>query len=254
MSILEHLPKSYLTDYTKWLSVTSVLKCHGKHDIWSEWSKQGSNYDEAENERHWNNNKGILDINYLVWVLNQSGQNFEQVPKYKAYSPVSNVPAGWVQVAGDAPFVSDLLTLESFRAHDTILIESCTGTGKTTAVAKHMDPNSKCLSIVTRTSLADQHCKSFEALGLRNYQDVQFGLCDEPRLVVCLNSLAKLEALDDDEIKQYTVFVDEVSSLIEFTSNDLLDSVMKKVVVTLTRLLRLAGKVILCDAMLRDGL
>jgi hypothetical protein len=45
--------------------------------------------------------------------------------------------------------------------------------------------------------------------------------------VICLNSLGKLEALDDDEIKQYTVFVDVVTSVIEFTGNHLLDSVME---------------------------
>jgi hypothetical protein len=40
-------------------------------------------------------------------------------------------------------------------------------------------------------------------------------------LVICLNSLGKLDALDDDEMAEYTVFIDEVSSLIEFTGNDL---------------------------------
>jgi hypothetical protein len=42
------------------------------------------------------------------------------------------------------------------------------------------------------------------------------------------NSLGKLEALDDDEIAEYTVFIDELTSLIEFTGNDLLDTVMRK--------------------------
>jgi superfamily II DNA or RNA helicase len=128
------------------------------------------------------------------------------------------------------------LDYETFSTHETIIIQSCTGTGKTTAIAKHMrylQPNfGKLLSIVTRTSLADQHCKSFKALGLKSYQDVKHGFCDEKALVICLNSLGKLEALDDEEIKEYTVFIDEVTSLLEFTGNDLLDSVMKKVVVT----------------------
>ena len=86
----------------------------------------------------------------------------------------------------------------------------------------------KFLSIVTRTSLADQHCKSFKALGLKSYQDVKYGLCDEDALVICLNSLGKLEALDDDEIQNYILYIDEVTSLLEFTGNDFLDNVMKK--------------------------
>ncbi len=39
----------------------------------------------------------------------------------------------------------------------------------------------------------------------------------------------------------------------EFTANDLLDSVMKKVVVTLSRLVKHAKKVILSDAMINDA-
>ena len=67
------------------------------------------------------------------------------------------------------------------------------------------------------------------------------------------NSLGKLEALGDDEIAEYTVFIDEVTSLIEFTGNDLLDAVMRKIVVTLSRLIKHAKRVILSDAMINDG-
>ena len=86
-----------------------------------------------------------------------------------------------------------------------------------------------------------------------NYQDIKHGLCDVECLVICLNSLGKLEALDDDELKNYVVYIDEVSSLLEFTSSDLLDTVMKQVVMSLTRIIKDARKVILSDAMLTDG-
>ena len=252
--ILDQLPEEYLTNYTKWLTVTSILKHHGKHAIWSEWCKKGGNYNEAENERQWQANQGALDINYLAWVLNQNGGNVEQIPKHKKYSPINQLPTGWQKQVGNKQYVSDLLDYETFGANETIIIQSCTGTGKTTAIAKHMtQEQGKFLSIVTRTSLADQHCKSFKALGLKSYQDVKFGLCDEDALVICLNSLGKLEALDDDEIKNYTLYIDEVTSLLEFTGNDLLDNVMKKVVVTLSRLIKHAKKVIVSDAMINDA-
>ena len=73
-------------------------------------------------------------------------------------------------------------------------------------------------------SLADQHSKSFANLGIINYQDVKFGLCDVDRLVICLNSIGRLDVLDDSEMSEYIVFIDEVTSLLEFTGNDLLDS------------------------------
>ena len=108
-NILDQLPEAYLTNYTKWLTVTSILKRHGKHAIWSEWSKRGGHYDEAENERKWNSNEGILDINYLTWVLNQNGGNVEQIPKHKKYNPINQLPTGWEQRAGNAVYVSHLL-------------------------------------------------------------------------------------------------------------------------------------------------
>ena len=142
----------------------------------------------------------------------------------KKYNPINQLPTGWEQRAGNAVYVSHLLDYPTFRQHDTIVIQSCTGTGKTTAIAQHMNTEwvmngetSTILSIVTRTSLADQHCKSFKALGLKSYKDVKVGLCDEDALVICLNSLGKLAALDDDEIKNYTLYIDEVTSPVSYT-------------------------------------
>jgi hypothetical protein len=37
-----------------------------------------------------------------------------------------------------------------------------------------------------------------------------------------LNSLGKLDALGEEEINNYIVYIDEATSLLEFTGNDLL--------------------------------
>ena len=143
-----------------------------------------------------------MDINYLVWVLNQNGHEVEQVTRHKVYTPVAGLPGDWQHMTDNARYVSDILSYEAFDANDTIVIESCTGTGKTTAIARHMvrDAGAKFVSIVTRQSLADQHCKSFRDIGLVSYLDLKHSFCEQDALVICLNSLGKLEALDDDEI------------------------------------------------------
>ncbi len=67
----------------------------------------------------------------------------------------------------NAPYVTEGFSKETFDDHETIIIKSFTGTGKTHAVAKHMEQEvsySKFLSITTRTTLADQHQKSFQAI------------------------------------------------------------------------------------------
>jgi hypothetical protein len=162
-NILDQLPDEYLTSYSKWLTVTSVLKRHGKHAIWSEWSKRGGNYNEAENERKWNSNEGILDINYLTWVLNQNGGNVEQIPKHKKYSPINQLPTGWQQQVGNKQYVSDLLDYETFGANETIVIQSCTGTGKN---------NSDCQTHDQRRRQMFKHCHSHK-LGRPTLQIIQ---------------------------------------------------------------------------------
>jgi hypothetical protein len=57
--ILGKLPDEYLTNRTKWLTVTSILKSHGRYEIWREWSKRGGNYDEVKNQLAWDSNKDI---------------------------------------------------------------------------------------------------------------------------------------------------------------------------------------------------
>ena len=39
-NILDQLPEEYLTSYSKWLTVASVLKRHGKHAIWSDGPRE----------------------------------------------------------------------------------------------------------------------------------------------------------------------------------------------------------------------
>jgi hypothetical protein len=90
-------------------------------------------------------------------------------PKTQKNNPVNDLPTGRKEHAGNARFVSELLDYETFQNRATIIIQSCTGNGNTTAIAKHMvQDQGKFLSIVIRTSLADQHCKSFKQLGLKS--------------------------------------------------------------------------------------
>ena len=102
-------------------------------------------------------------------------------------------------------------------------------------------------------SLADQREKSFGNLRLKNYQDLKANLYDASALTICLNSLIKLDALSEEEIENYIIYIDEVSSFTEFTNNDLLDGILKRIVSLLTRLMKHAKKVIVSDALINDS-
>ena len=67
----------------------------------------------------------------------------------------------------DRDFNKTMFSYELFNYYNTIILEGCTGTGKTTAVATHIKTymqqhkNKKCLTITTKTTLSDQHVISF---------------------------------------------------------------------------------------------
>ena len=165
-AILAELEPKFLTNFSDWFLVTGVLKQHGLKDVWTTWSKQAANYDQAKTENIWNSTPGILDIHYLVWVVRKAGSEREFVAKWKPYHPVNQDLTNVKQITFNKPFVSEGLSRETFENYETIIIKSCTGTGKTTAIAQHMenhsDPNTTFLSITTRTSLADQHEKALQ--------------------------------------------------------------------------------------------
>ena len=68
--LLNKLPIEYANNYEKWLTITTVLKSLNNYNIWDKWSKQSKNYNINNNISQWNNNKGIIDVNYLVWLVN----------------------------------------------------------------------------------------------------------------------------------------------------------------------------------------
>ena len=104
-----------------------------------------------------------------------------------------------------------------FEDHSTSVIKSCTGIGKTTAIANHMkrymktNKRAKLLSITTRTTLSDQHILSFQPIGMKDYRAFTTNLHDAASITICLNSLFKLYMLEEDDLDDYVICLDEVS-------------------------------------------
>ncbi len=121
----------------------------------------------------------------MIWLLNQSGHELDFVRKRKAYEPIPHKPFGWDDVTATAPSVSNLLGYDNLFNNETIVVQSCTGTKETTRIATCTDPvleqepaEPTFLNIVTCTSLANQRCKIFECMEMKNYQDVKGDLYD----------------------------------------------------------------------------
>ena len=150
-------------------------------------------------------------------------------------------------------------TYDDFLKNQTIILESCTGTGKTTAVAEHtsnyLEDNKhlNVLSIISRITLGDQHIKSFNSKNIKMFS-YSNGLVKNKHFIVCINSLLMMKDLKDDDFKNYIVFIDEINSFIEhLTHNETLHHDLKKIYSLLMRIIKNAHKVIVADALISDS-
>jgi superfamily II DNA or RNA helicase len=98
---------------------------------------QSSSYNEFNNNKIWRGIKDIkFDLNYLINIINrETNENIEYLSIYKEFKPLL---FNYNPVYANDYRVSNIYTYDDFKETKTAIIQSCTGTGKTTAIAKHM--------------------------------------------------------------------------------------------------------------------
>ena len=251
--MLNKLSKEYLNDYSKWIIITNILKGQNKYDLWNEWSKQSKRFNKRKNDSIWKATKKIIfDISYMIKITNYN--------LFKIYTPIIKERK---MKAMNNKYLYDKNTKDNFNLIDysnnkTIIIQSCTGTGKTTAVAEHTsnyikDKKLNILSIISRITLGDQHIKSFNDKGLKLFS-YNNGMQKNKHFVVCINSLLMMKDMKDEEFNNYIVFIDEINSFIEHTThNETLHHELKMIFTLLMRIIKNAHKVIVADALISEN-
>ncbi len=142
-----------------------------------------ANYNKENNMRIWNNNQGNININFLVYLLKCEGFETPLIPFYKAIENEERQP----NVSFNAKYVSDGFSYTNFKDNKTIILQSQTGTGKTTAVFKYIKQieaeckTVKMISIVSLCTLGMQQKKSLEDIGV-NVRYYKNRKCTQPRL------------------------------------------------------------------------
>jgi hypothetical protein len=264
--ILDMLPTEYCDNYLKWLTVTNVLKGLNKPDIWDKFSRKSKRYDKMKNLHIWNSLHNFLDINYLISIINSSysakNNKLELIESYKPYEPFTIPMSEFNFKEFNKQYVSDGFPFEKFEQNGTIIIESCTGTGKTTATTKYFkqlhqkNTDLRILSLVNKISLADQHVKSFNDQGIAmvSYESKEKDLYSD-HLVVCINSIRILNDLSLEVLKNRVVYIDEINSFLEsLTHNDTLVNDVRTIHLTLAKIIKCAHKVIFSDALINDAI
>lgn len=269
--ILDALDPKYLINYNDWLKATTALKHLNKFEIWDEWSKKSDHYDKNKNMMHWNYNKGVIDINYLITEINKTRQGsdkIEFIPKYKPLMPITTDISKIKKYTMNHKYLYDennkecSFNYDLFKDNETIIIKSCTGTGKTTATAKHCrqymteNPNIKLFTITDKITLSDQHYESFNNnnINIVHYRNINNRFnTNEEALTVCINSIRYISTLEEEELNNYIIYIDEISSFLNYTHNNTLDKNIKDVHINLTRIIKHAHKIVLSDALIKDN-
>jgi hypothetical protein len=258
--IINNLDVSYCNNFKDWFRITCVCKYHNKLEIWDRWSQKSEKYNKIGNLKTWKYINVKLDINYICKIL-----NLKPIKKYKLinYNTINNNNIDYVEYNNKFVFDSNYKELQYdyklFKKYDTTILKSSPGSGKTTAVAAHIskymkeNPEIKFLSIVDRITLAQQHSISFKELNIETYANKKINPLKCQSFVCCINSLEKLIQLSKEEKQEYIIFIDEITSFLNFTHNNLLNNNIKSIYNLLTSLIKNAKKVIVADAIIMDN-
>lgn len=279
--ILNKLSDKWFKEYTPWLNVLTVIKNlyntgfynnEELYNVWKEFNKKGfSKYKnnitdeeiESKNRNYFDNNKGeILNINYLVCMINKEKKDF--LPFFKKYVPYDDkliIPEKfnmqYIENKNNGEISYMDMTYSDFIKNDTIINQGTTGTGKTTIIAKNVkqykeqNKNIKFLSIIDIRKLGEQQIKTFKdaKLDLISYQNLYDSddFRKQELTVCCINSLNKI--FEDTDPSEYIIFIDEINSFINnYIFNNTLNKSLQKTNKILMNIIKNCKKLIVSDA------
>lgn len=148
------------------------------------------------------------------------------------------------QIKADLTINQQYITPDIFEDDFDVILQSDTGTGKTTAIAKYSED---------KTIIAPNHRRSLslalaKALGTQNYEGMP-RLWEEKRLSIVVNSIER--AARDDAWSRDIVALDEIDQLLQHFSSDLFDKSdiqLESVYNTFVALVKNAKKIIATSA------
>ena len=273
----EYLKYFNMVSSRQWFKITTAIKNLLNYNddldadkiikIWNKWSKQQPGYNKSNNVKIWASIKADISFNYIISQYNKKQPKDKQLKYLESFKPLDELtPPNDINkliinntFLYNNEYTGEQFNEEIFLNYDTIIIKSTTGTGKTTATARHVEtyfktnPHLKFLSIVNLKTLASQHAESFKCINIVSYEADKINK-DDDNIVVCLNSLMMFSKYEPSFFNNYVVYIDEIMSLINsLTHNNLLDRNLKGVYIVLMRIIRNCNKIIVSDATINNN-
>lgn len=261
---LDLLPSAYYDDNRKWKYVTHILSSEDDKlfGVWDTWSSKSANYNYIRNKEIWDAIKmeDTFKLSCLVYLLKKENKVVDDFVSFKEHIPITTDISSIKTTTSNNEYVTGIFSFDEFVQNETVVIQACAGTGKTYAMAKYCgryfkDANKKLISIVGRVSLSREHHRVFNEheVKLVSYEDENKNVYDDS-IVVCINSLLILQDLSDEDLKDYVLYIDEISTFTEnLCDNDQLDKILKSITILLNRMLLHCHKVVVADALINDS-
>jgi Type III restriction enzyme, res subunit len=147
-------------------------------------------------------------------------------------------------------------TTDLYNKFKTLIIQSQTGTGKTSATFNHIGTtNDKFISIVSKRSLAKQHINDAKKyITNRSTRDYRINDYDKKdNFVFCINSIHKYYYEMKDEINNTVLFIDEITAFCyDITHNETIYN-LNNVYTMLKYLINNCKKLIVCQSEIEDN-
>lgn len=219
IEIFDRLPDEYFCNHgiqktgcRTWMDFTGFCKVFNCIKLWDKYSKEKcpSKYDKKQN-------KLLLDacsIKYNSFTKIFNEPSLDDIKHYKFYLRYKPLDTYRMKSFKDINVRKLGYTfLDKFR-NDNLIIQSDTGTGKTTTFKHYIKKyNFKFISIVSRITLADEQYTQFNEFGVdcNHYQNI---FNNKDNLIITIDSLLKLLKHNFD-FENIVLFLDEFNSLIE---------------------------------------
>lgn len=278
--ICKELPDKFFNDREYWVKFTTAMKTLDRQDIWLKWTDTRS-YVNEEFEQYipydkddglwlitqWDyvgqHNK-LFMVNHILNECNIKNARsmldyykYKSVPEnsYNADEYINHTKLGITEEGYNITFFDEY---ENY----CLVVQSDTGTGKTTEFKKYIlqdKEDRKFLSIVSRISLGKEQVSVFKKSGIEcMYHEEAKEIMEEHGLtswkhfegdnvVITIDSLMKTDCWED--YSGYILFLDEFNSLVEYLiCCPLLNKTRIPIFILLKKILKQCDRIICTDA------
>ena len=295
--ICKKLPDKFYHDREHHVKLCTAFKTLKRQDIFNKWSKKRCEASEEyelwpdvldndceEVDKHldqmWcyiKSHNQLFMVNHILKEAEANGyKNARSMLDYFKHKPVPDNPYQPHEVInqdklGITAEGDNIIFFDKYN-DKYILVQSDTGTGKTTEFknyiinqqkkAKSWETKGKFISVVSRVSLGKEQVKVFREAGINCYYHEEiseecknngmwWGRYEGDNIVITIDSLLKMQNFDSFE--GYTLYLDEYNSLIEYLiCVKLLNKKRLEIYEFLINIMRQADRVICTDADIND--